>query len=984
MISKERIETNQLLLELTDIDLTVKSLKDDISAQKYYNVISNHIDNQLQSAIDWIDSNEAKEFFFNDAYYQGEIWDSLEEDWDNILSGQYETIDDLLEEVYDYGKLRGYSNMAETLRYTPTDRLAFAFARNYNYGLIRNLDNDLRGAIKERMTRAAIQGENPYSLAPDIYKLGVTQLPGSTFTPYQRAVLIARTETSRIQNTGILQSYVNEGYTQVKLLTAEDDHVCTVCLRYAYEFNSGVKVTFENRGPELVHDIKSLIKGGSYPPFHPMCYMPDTQVFTNHGWKYFYDLTDNDKILSLNPETNETEFLKPNKIIAHENTHGYMYHIHNKWFDTCVTPDHDCFINQRREVKGKKIHVPEFRKPDELNSESYFLRTVENNNISSDKININGLKFDASDYAFFIAWYLSEGSVLHNPDTAKARSYPIKITQMINENREIIEPIFKKIADYLGIKLYIGKEYFEFHSKELHDYLVLLGRSHEKYVPDEVFTLSKDDLNIFLDNYVRGDGHSRISDNELVQNSVEKTIITSSVNLVNGLSYITLLAGYYPSISLASEAGNVQEHHNGVYTQNHDAYCLRINRSKYTQFANCTVDKVPYDGMVYCVELPKYHTLWTKRNGKTSWNGNCRCTYLSVWESKGAVPDEPYTVNLTPIDNWEDAFTPTLAPPLPPMPDKRRLDWDDIATPQDVADYFGYEYSFEAQPQVPEGYRIMEGSDGRRYNVGRNQNTGKFHKFYDRENDCSIYVHQSLGKLDKKTNKLLIDTANGGNGLYDLKTVIKMYNDAPTILKENNTTITFSNRKAKRLYGYNKLLPGNWLKVLDNDELSKHVTSGRPPVWIDIFKNGIEPAEGHSLQRILYHEMAHGWDMNPSRDPKGTGAISNERSSGGYGELCYQQHNFNEDTRRMEVSDKNIVDGLSSEYGVRHHDKTSSFSEDFADAVSMVAFKNIPDKNNATILKPNYKYDNEPYNYSEWISKYPHKVERLERWMGLR
>ena len=318
MISKERIETNQLLLELTDIDLTVKSLK-----EKYYNVISNHIDNQLQSAIDWIDSNEAKEFFFNDAYYQGEIWDSLEEDWDKILSGQYETIDELLEEVYDYGKLRGYSNMAETLRYTQTDRLAFAFARNYNYGLIRNLDNDLRGAIKERMTRAAIQGENPYSLAPDIYKLGVTQLPGSTFTPYQRAVLIARTETSRIQNTGILQSYVNEGYTQVKLLTAEDDHVCTVCLRYAYEFNSGVKVTFENRGPELVHDIKSLIKGGSYPPFHPLCrctYLSvwDTKVNTGDVEPYMVNLTPiNDWHDAFIPNTttpNNTNTLIPKEV----------------------------------------------------------------------------------------------------------------------------------------------------------------------------------------------------------------------------------------------------------------------------------------------------------------------------------------------------------------------------------------------------------------------------------------------------------------------------------------------------------------------------------------------------------------------------------------------------------------------------------------------------------------------------------------------
>lgn len=270
---EDRILTNQLLIEDLKLEelFTEKSLRDDVQLMKYYRLISQQIEDTLQASVDWIDSDEAKDFFFNEAYKQQEIWESLDEDWDAILSGQYETIDDLLEEVYDYGKIRGYSNMAETLRYTPTDRLAFAFARNYNYGLIRNLDNDLRGAIKDRLTRAAIQGENPYSLAPDIYKLGVTQLPGSTFTPYQRATMIARTEISRIQNTGILQSYVNEGYTKVKLLTAEDDNVCTICLRYAYEFNKEDKIVFENRGAEIVHDIKALLDGGSYPPFHPFC-----------------------------------------------------------------------------------------------------------------------------------------------------------------------------------------------------------------------------------------------------------------------------------------------------------------------------------------------------------------------------------------------------------------------------------------------------------------------------------------------------------------------------------------------------------------------------------------------------------------------------------------------------------------------------------------------------------------------------------------
>ena len=61
------------------------------------------------------------------------------------------------------------------------------------------------------------------------------------------------------------------------------------------------------------------------------------------------------------------------------------------------------------------------------------------------------------------------------------------------------------------------------------------------------------------------------------------------------------------------------------------------------------VDIINYDGPVYCIELPRYHTLWTMRNGKTSWNGNCRCTYLSVWDSKRNVDSEPDVVNLTPF-----------------------------------------------------------------------------------------------------------------------------------------------------------------------------------------------------------------------------------------------------------------------------------------------------------------------------------------------
>jgi hypothetical protein len=199
------------------------------------------------------------------------------------------------------------------------------------------------------------------------------------------------------------------------------------------------------------------------------------------------------------------------------------------------------------------------------------------------------------------------------------------------------------MCDYLGLRMNITKNSFVIYSKELYDYLLPLGYSNEKYIPSEVFTLNKECLNIFLDNYVRGDGHERTHGR---YNSVERSVFTSSVRLRDDLSYLILLCGYCPSISLHSHKGTIVEHKNGTYTQNYDIYGIRINSSKYASYSGLTVDRVDYDDYTYCVELPKWHTLWVMRNGKTSWNGNCRCVPYFITENekpKDAVMVEPTT-----------------------------------------------------------------------------------------------------------------------------------------------------------------------------------------------------------------------------------------------------------------------------------------------------------------------------------------------------
>ena len=298
MVSEERIQNNILLTDYLDYwdELTIKSIDDEWS-RRYYVYLMNQINQQINEAIDWLDSEEAKDFFFGQVQEQKEIFEELESEWERILNEKYETIDDLLEEVYKYGKIKGYQKISETLKYTETDKLALTHVRNYNFNLIQKLDGELRQAIKNRIFQAVISGENPRSFANKLVDLGLERLPNSTFTPQQRAVMIARTEVARAQNTGILQSYVNEGYTQVKILTAEDDNVCYLCLRNAYEFNEDDEVIYANHGDERVHNIKDLINKKNWVPLHPNCRCTYISIWETKGEPpknpYTINLTDN-------------------------------------------------------------------------------------------------------------------------------------------------------------------------------------------------------------------------------------------------------------------------------------------------------------------------------------------------------------------------------------------------------------------------------------------------------------------------------------------------------------------------------------------------------------------------------------------------------------------------------------------------------------------------------------------------------------------
>ena len=112
-------------------------------------------------------------------------------------------------------------------------------------------------------------------------------------------------------------------------------------------------VTWEHEFPGYITDVVNSSKGvkvytKAYLPLQTgdKCFSDDTDLLTETGWKNIKDITLNDKIATLNPETNCFEYLYPDSL--HKIPYnGPMYTIDTPQLKTCVTPYHNNFVQKR-------------------------------------------------------------------------------------------------------------------------------------------------------------------------------------------------------------------------------------------------------------------------------------------------------------------------------------------------------------------------------------------------------------------------------------------------------------------------------------------------------------------------------------------------------------------------------------------------------------------------------------------------------------
>lgn len=170
-------------------------------------------------------------------------------------------IENILGAEYKLGKENTANLLGEGIvrvKLSDEDMRALAWIRNYNLNLIRNVTDDMKASIRSRVSTAITQGRHVREIARDIRKLPLEPIPAGRriISVAERAEMIARTETFRAHNLGVISECIEEGVEMVDVVGVYDTRTCANC---------------QDAMMGSPYTINDLIASGYMPPLHPNC-----------------------------------------------------------------------------------------------------------------------------------------------------------------------------------------------------------------------------------------------------------------------------------------------------------------------------------------------------------------------------------------------------------------------------------------------------------------------------------------------------------------------------------------------------------------------------------------------------------------------------------------------------------------------------------------------------------------------------------------
>ena len=368
-------------------------------------------------------------------------------------------------------------------------------------------------------------------------------------------------------------------------------------------------------GDPKEHPQKETYWGNVNPNGPRSCFSDDTEVLTKTGWKLIKDVSKDDKVATLNSE-HKIEFHMPIEIISQRYV-GELIEFKNYHCDLLVTPNHNMYVKKRG--KNNFEFIPAYQainwgrsymlKVADYNAEGKkwftFPKNIDRKNSKTPFVE----KIDMNDWLEFFGYFITEGCVsiqkrkrTVNDKEYTSFGYRILIAQSEEKNKENYEKIKRCLArlpfnfvDSFDHQLCIT-------NKQLVNYLIQFGKSHEKFIPQELLSVSKEQLKILFEAMMLGDGNAKGT-----------TYYSNSIKLIGNFQELLLKIGY---------AGNIAVHDKRKKRHVYQIHILNRFNKKYRTptYSERAIHK--YDGNVYCLTIPN-HVIFVRRNGKALFCGNC-------------------------------------------------------------------------------------------------------------------------------------------------------------------------------------------------------------------------------------------------------------------------------------------------------------------------------------------------------------------------
>jgi len=358
------------------------------------------------------------------------------------------------------------------------------------------------------------------------------------------------------------------------------------------------------------------------------CYSDDTEFLTELGWKKFEDVSDEDRLATVNMSDISVEYQRPIDKFAGTIDSGNLYNLHGNHLDSLVTSNHR-MLYRKIERRSEKKYDLKLEVAATLPDTFEVLRAPSPKKTTySNTEAFASLPVPPRVYLRIMGWYLSDGTMAFKPgqipkwDSEEFTSRgPKEIRVSQKKGGRLCWHITRfqnKWGNKVNSSLY---EYTNppngFRKKAIQEKILSIrnktivwrmvndcGFKKGKRIPRWAFTLSKRLMDILLEALHRGDGTDRPDGGQIYYSSLK--------GLADDVQELALMCGYETSL---------YGPYNGIYQ-------VHINKTR-EQFKKCirshNVKKVPVDSnyRVVCFTVPN-GTLITRRNGHIGIHGNSK------------------------------------------------------------------------------------------------------------------------------------------------------------------------------------------------------------------------------------------------------------------------------------------------------------------------------------------------------------------------